>query len=106
MCKLTAEARLFTQRRPPSLLCSIIEPLASRCSKFRFKPLEMDSMMTRLKYIAHAEGVDVPHEVRLVEKACDPVRRHRAPLLCSATSGVPRVPLFAGFDRDADFEWR
>ncbi|KAI0721578.1 replication factor C [Cerioporus squamosus] len=37
----------------------IIEPLASRCSKFRFKPLDPSSTSTRLEQIASAENVPV-----------------------------------------------
>jgi replication factor C subunit 2/4 len=43
------------------LICNfvtrIIDPLASRCSKFRFKPLEEGSAMERLRDIAETEGV-------------------------------------------------
>uniref|UniRef100_A0A7S1C372 AAA+ ATPase domain-containing protein n=1 Tax=Bicosoecida sp. CB-2014 TaxID=1486930 RepID=A0A7S1C372_9STRA len=43
------------------LICNyvsrIIEPLASRCAKFRFKPLDTESMTGRLTYVADAEGV-------------------------------------------------
>jgi len=35
----------------------IIEPLTSRCSKFRFKPLDTSSTSSRLRYIAQAENV-------------------------------------------------
>lgn len=35
----------------------IIEPLASRCSKFRFKPLEQGSTRARMEMIAENEGV-------------------------------------------------
>lgn len=35
----------------------IIEPLASRCAKFRFKPLNGDVMRARLEYVCRAEGV-------------------------------------------------
>ncbi|KAF7791280.1 hypothetical protein EIP86_002294 [Pleurotus ostreatoroseus] len=49
------------------LICNyvtrIIEPLASRCSKFRFKPLDPESTSSRLSYIATAEHVDVSPEV-------------------------------------------
>jgi replication factor C subunit 2/4 len=36
----------------------IIEPLASRCSKFRFRPLAQDSSQARIQMIANAENVD------------------------------------------------
>ena len=36
----------------------IIDPLASRCTKFRFKPLGRDAMVARLHTIAAAEGVE------------------------------------------------
>lgn len=35
----------------------IIEPLASRCAKFRFRPLSRGAMQARLTHIAEAEGV-------------------------------------------------
>lgn len=41
----------------------IIEPLASRCSKFRFTPLDSASSSSRLSYIAKAEHIDVPPSV-------------------------------------------
>ncbi|KAI0374686.1 replication factor C [Pilatotrama ljubarskyi] len=40
----------------------IIEPLASRCSKFRFKPLDATSTSARLAQIASAENVPVTPE--------------------------------------------
>lgn len=43
--------------------CSIIEPLASRCSKFRFRPLAMGSSEERIDMIAKAEGVQVDEGV-------------------------------------------
>ena len=51
-----------------SIYCSnrvarIIDPLASRCSKFRFKPLDSSSARKRLEHIAAAEQVPVNHAV-------------------------------------------
>ncbi|KAI5786343.1 P-loop containing nucleoside triphosphate hydrolase protein [Peziza echinospora] len=44
------------------LICNyvtrIIDPLASRCSKFRFKPLDSGNTKTRLEWIASEEGVE------------------------------------------------
>ena len=41
----------------------IIEPLASRCSKFRFRPLDDSATKIRLQHIADAERVPVIPEV-------------------------------------------
>lgn len=41
----------------------IIEPLASRCSKFRFTPLDPSSSSLRLSYIATAENIQVDPSV-------------------------------------------
>lgn len=40
-----------------SLTSRIIEPVASRCSKFRFRPLEQSSSQARIEMIANNEGV-------------------------------------------------
>lgn len=49
------------------LICNyvtkIIDPLASRCSKFRFRSLDEDMGIKRLKYIADSENVDVSDRV-------------------------------------------
>lgn len=34
----------------------IIDPVASRCSKYRFKPLDEESMLSRLKYVCESEN--------------------------------------------------
>uniref|UniRef100_A0A6U3DFL0 AAA+ ATPase domain-containing protein n=1 Tax=Mantoniella antarctica TaxID=81844 RepID=A0A6U3DFL0_9CHLO len=45
------------------ILCNyisrIIEPIASRCAKFRFKPLGHEVMGERLQFIAHKEGLSL-----------------------------------------------
>ncbi|KAM0753630.1 P-loop containing nucleoside triphosphate hydrolase protein [Meredithblackwellia eburnea MCA 4105] len=48
------------------LICNyvtrIIEPITSRCSKFRFKPLDVSSTETRLREICLKESVECPDE--------------------------------------------
>lgn len=50
-----------------ALICNyvsrIIEPLASRCAKFRFKPLDSGDVTERLAMIAEAEGVKADREI-------------------------------------------
>ena len=45
------------------LLCNyvtkIIDPIVSRCAKFRFKPLEEETMAARLQYISTQEGLEI-----------------------------------------------
>ena len=38
----------------------IIQPLSSRCAKFRFKPLGAEQMAKRLQFIAGEESIDCP----------------------------------------------
>lgn len=40
----------------------VIEPLASRCAKFRFRPLPVDSMKNRMREIAGCEGIQLSEE--------------------------------------------
>ncbi|WJX22587.1 replication factor C subunit 4 [Trifolium repens] len=40
----------------------IIEPLASRCAKFRFKPLTEEIMSNRILYICNEEGIHLDAE--------------------------------------------
>jgi replication factor C subunit 2/4 len=39
-------------------LCRIIEPITSRCSKFRFKPLDSTNAVARLRTICDGESVN------------------------------------------------
>ncbi|GFH59916.1 replication factor C subunit 2/4 [Chaetoceros tenuissimus] len=65
------------------LICNyvtrIIEPLASRCAKFRFQSLPPQSMLNRLKFIGEAEGVQYANadEVlgEILDKAQGDMRR-------------------------------
>lgn len=45
------------------IFCRIIEPLASRCAKFRFKPLSEDIMSSRILHISKEEGLNLDAEV-------------------------------------------
>ena len=61
----------------------LIPPIASRCAKFRFKPLPQGAMMGRLTHIAQAEQVDISDEA-LTELMHDQGRHApRDPLLQS-----------------------
>ncbi|EFC40662.1 predicted protein [Naegleria gruberi] len=48
------------------LICNyvsrIIDPITSRCAKFRFKPLEYSLLKERLQYIANQEGITLKDE--------------------------------------------
>lgn len=45
------------------ILCNyvtrIIDPIASRCAKFRFKPLVQEALYTRISYVAVREGIQL-----------------------------------------------
>jgi DNA polymerase III delta prime subunit len=41
----------------------IIEPLASRCAKFRFKPLSEEVMSSRIMHICNEEGLNLDAQV-------------------------------------------
>ncbi|KAK3006587.1 hypothetical protein RJ639_016117 [Escallonia herrerae] len=45
-----------------SSIQKIIEPLASRCAKFRFKPLSEDIMTSRILHICREEGLNLDSE--------------------------------------------
>jgi len=63
------------------LICNyvsrIIDPLASRCAKFRFKPLSKESMLGRLRHVATAENltVDTACEDALIQTSGGDMRK-------------------------------
>lgn len=62
------------------LICNyvtrIIDPLASRCAKFRFKPLSEQATKDRLGYIARMEGITVTDEVIVKQRPNERRYRH------------------------------
>lgn len=66
----------------------IIDPLASRCSKFRFKPLNETNALGRLQYICTQESVNASNEVleRLLVVAGGDLRK--AITLLQSASGL------------------
>ncbi|CDK26614.1 unnamed protein product [Kuraishia capsulata CBS 1993] len=54
------------------LICNyitrIIDPLASRCSKFRFKPLGDNSSLARLQYIVSSEKIKLEDETKILKE--------------------------------------
>ncbi|EIW84960.1 P-loop containing nucleoside triphosphate hydrolase protein [Coniophora puteana RWD-64-598 SS2] len=78
----------------------IIEPLASRCSKFRFTPLDSSSTSNRLSHIAAQEHVDVSPEViqALIDTSSGDLRRSITYLQSASrlsASSEPPTPITA-----------
>lgn len=77
-------------------LSRIIEPLASRCAKFRFKPLDPVLMVERLEYIAEQEDMECQRETleALVQVSEGDLRQaitlmQTAKKLCTSSSVTP-----------------
>ncbi|KAF9227861.1 P-loop containing nucleoside triphosphate hydrolase protein [Gyrodon lividus] len=72
----------------------IIEPLASRCSKFRFTPLDSSSSSSRLMHIATAERVDVTPEVvaTLIDTSNGDLRRSITYLQSASRLSASTIP--------------
>ncbi|WFD31344.1 Subunit of heteropentameric Replication factor C (RF-C) [Malassezia sp. CBS 17886] len=69
----------------------IIEPLASRCSKFRFCPLDVGSTQERLEHIAAAENLQLPADlIPALIRASDGDMRRSITYLQSVARLVPR----------------
>ncbi|KAF5330628.1 hypothetical protein D9619_006013 [Psilocybe cf. subviscida] len=76
----------------------IIEPLASRCSKFRFTPLDTDSSSLRLSHIAAAENIPISKPVidALIQTSGGDLRRAITYLQSASrlsASSVPPTPI-------------
>ncbi|ORY80309.1 P-loop containing nucleoside triphosphate hydrolase protein [Protomyces lactucae-debilis] len=88
------------------LICNyvtrIIEPLASRCSKFRFKPLDASDTVSRLKYIAEQEKVTYEDGVlEALNKTCEGDLRKAITYMQSAAK-LHRSLLSTTIDLDGD----
>jgi replication factor C subunit 2/4 len=71
----------------------IIEPLASRCAKFRFKPLNEGIMSSRISFICEKEGLDLSPEAMatLSFVSGGDLRRAITTLQSSVRLGGPKV---------------
>ncbi|KIK97081.1 hypothetical protein PAXRUDRAFT_137031 [Paxillus rubicundulus Ve08.2h10] len=80
----------------------IIEPLASRCSKFRFTPLDSSSTSSRLMHIAAAERVDISPEVvgTLIDTSNGDLRRSITYLQSASRLSASTTPPTAITPRD------
>jgi replication factor C subunit 2/4 len=80
------------------LICNyvsrIIEPLTSRCAKFRFKPLPKEAQTERIKLIAGEENVTISDEAinELVEMSAGDLRKSITILQSISCSGKPITP--------------
>ncbi|GMT04048.1 hypothetical protein PENTCL1PPCAC_26222 [Pristionchus entomophagus] len=80
------------------LICNyvsrIIDPLTSRCAKFRFKPLPIDCQVERLELICETEGVTAEREAleKLVRESEGDLRKSITTLQAVA-AGTKRVTL-------------
>jgi replication factor C subunit 2/4 len=64
----------FTDVTRFCILCNyvskIIDPIASRCAKFRFKPLTKNALLQRITFIAESEGIQLsPKSVEKLDDA-------------------------------------
>ncbi|CUG90264.1 replication factor subunit 2, putative [Bodo saltans] len=64
----------FTDVTRFCILCNyvskIIDPIASRCAKFRFKPLTKNALLQRITFIAESEGIQLsPKSVEKLDEA-------------------------------------
>lgn len=73
------------------LICNyvsgIIEPITSRCAKFRFKPLASDILLKRLRMIVEAESVNISEGLEAVITSEGTLRKaihHLPPVMLEA----------------------
>lgn len=91
------------------LICNyvtrIIDPLASRCSKFRFKPLDADNAKARLTEIAELEGVKYePGVIETLIKVSDGDLRRAITYLQSAAKLHNPVKFSAETEKEKEEE--
>lgn len=75
-------------------LSRIIDPIASRCAKFRFKPLSKETLAARLSLVAQNEGVVLsPFSLGRLQEVCGGDLRLAIMYLQSAARGSKRSDL-------------
>jgi replication factor C subunit 2/4 len=82
----------------------IIEPLASRCAKFRFKPVGAAPLLARLQYICQEEGVDIEDDAleTLVQVSGGDMRKALTSLQSAHRLCIGKVSAQTFFDLSGD----
>ncbi|XP_066362264.1 replication factor C subunit 2-like [Miscanthus floridulus] len=69
----------------------IIEPLASRCAKFRFKPLSEEVMSSRIMHICNEEGLNLDAQFLDVIVSADDIQDDQKARICKKLGETDKI---------------